>query len=277
MMIQYSLGLRQYIIYLPMILLCLLLIEKEEGFMGYAISVDNLTKIFGKTLAVDHISFNVQEGVIFGLLGPNGAGKTTTIRLLTTVLRPDEGTAKILNYDIITDPVRVREVIGVLPEDTGLYDRLTPAEMLIFHGKLRRMEREAIVEKTDKFLGMLGLQENRDQKIGTFSKGMRQKLALIRTVFHSPKVIFLDEPTVGLDVMSARQIRKLIAEESSRGATTVLSTHNMWEAQQLCREVAIINKGKITSQGTVETLEKLTHEESLEDVFVHLVKGEVTE
>lgn len=245
--------------------------------MDYAISVDKLTKFFGKTMAVNHISFNVQPGVVFGLLGPNGAGKTTTIRMLTTVLKPDEGTAKILNCDIIRDSLKVREVIGVLPEDAGLYDRLTPVEMLIFHGKLRGMEKVTIVEKTNKFLSMLGLQENRDQKIGTFSKGMKQKLALIRAIFHEPKVIFLDEPTGGLDVMSARQIRKFIAEESSRGTTIILSTHNMWEAQQLCQEVAIINKGKIISQGTIETLEKLTHEESLEDVFVHLVKGEVTE
>jgi ABC-type multidrug transport system ATPase subunit len=245
--------------------------------MSYAISASNLTKIFGKTVAVDHISFDIQEGVVFGLLGPNGAGKTTTIRMLTTVLRPDEGTAKILGCDIVKDSLKVREMIGVLPEDTGLYDRLTPMEMLIFHGKIRGMEKEAITEKTDKFLAMLGLQENSDQKIGTFSKGMKQKLALIRAVFHDPRVTFLDEPTAGLDVMSAREIRKLITEESSRGRTVVLSTHNMWEAQQLCREVAIINKGKIVSQGTVETLEKLTHEESLEDVFVHLVKGEVTE
>jgi ABC-type multidrug transport system ATPase subunit len=245
--------------------------------MDYAISVENLTKIFGKTMAVDHISFNIRKGVVFGLLGPNGAGKTTTIRMLTTVLKPDEGTAKILGYDIIKDPLRVREQIGVLPEDTGLYDRLTPLEVLIFQGKLRGMDKDAIIRKTDSFLAMLGLEGNRDQKIGTFSKGMKQKLALIRAVFHDPKVIFLDEPTIGLDVMSAREIRKLIVEEASQGRTVVLSTHNMWEAQQLCREVAIINKGKIASQGTVETLEKLTHEESLEDVFVHLVKGEVTE
>jgi len=245
--------------------------------MGYAISVTNLTKIYGKTLAVDHASFNVQEGIVFGLLGPNAAGKTTTIRMLTTVLKPDEGTAKILDHDVCMDSLQIRKIIGVLPEDTGLYDRLTPVEMLIFHGKLRGMERTAIEGETERFLSMLELQENRDQKIGTFSKGMKQKLALIRAVFHNPRVIFLDEPTVGLDVMSAREIRKLITEESKSGKTIVLSTHNMWEAQQICQEVAIINKGKIISQGTVETLENLTHEEGLEDVFVHLVKGEVIE
>ncbi|MFH0748903.1 MAG: ABC transporter ATP-binding protein [Candidatus Bathyarchaeota archaeon] len=199
--------------------------------MDYAFSVDGLTKFLNKTLAVDHLSFNIRKGMISGLLGPNGAGKTTTIRLLTTVLKPDEGTAKILNYDIIRDPLKVREVIGVLPEDTGLYDRLTPVEMLIFHGKLRGMRKDTIVEKTNDFLDMLELQKNRNQKIGTFSKGMKQKLALIRAMFHEPKVLFLDEPIVGLDVMSARQIRNFVTEESSRGTTIVLSTHNMWEAQ----------------------------------------------
>jgi len=155
--------------------------------MDYAISGENLTKIFGKIMAVDHISFNIRKGVVFGLLGPNGAGKTTTIRMLTTVLKPDEGTAKILGYDIVRDSLKVREQIGVLPEDTGLYDRLTPAEVLIFQGKLRGMDKDAIVSKTDSFLAMLGLEGNRDQKIGTFSKGMKQKLALIRAVFHNPK------------------------------------------------------------------------------------------
>jgi ABC-type multidrug transport system ATPase subunit len=149
--------------------------------------------------------------------------------------------------------------------------------MLIFHGKIRGMDRGEILVKTEKYLSMLDLQTNRDQKIGTFSKGMKQKLALIRAVFHEPKIIFLDEPTVGLDVMSARQIRELIIEESSHGTTVVLSTHNMWEAQQLCKEVAVINKGRIVSQGTIEALEDLTQERDLEDVFVHLVRGEVTE
>ena len=242
--------------------------------MGYAISTENLTKVFGKVVAVDHVSFNVPEGIVFGLLGPNGAGKTTTLRMLTTVLSPNEGTAKVLGYDIVREPLKVREAIGVLPEDTGLYDRLTPVEMLIFHGKLRGMDRTEIEEATDRYLSILDLAANRDQKIGTFSKGMKQKLALIRAVFHDPALLFLDEPTVGLDVMSAREIRKLITEEATRGKTVILSTHNMWEAQQLCREVAIINKGKIASQGTIETLEKLTRQKDLESVFVELVKGE---
>jgi ABC-2 type transport system ATP-binding protein len=245
--------------------------------MGLAISAKNLTKIFGRTTVVDHVSFDVKEGVVFGLLGPNGAGKTTIIRMLTTILTPDEGTAQVLDHDVVRDSLKVRESIGVLPEDTGLYDRLTPAEMLIFHGKLRRMNKEEILNKTDKFLTMLGLSENADQKIGTFSKGMKQKLALIRAIFHEPRLVFLDEPSVGLDVMSAREIRKLITEEAKQGRTVVLSTHNMWEAQQLCQEIAIINKGRIALQGTVEDLEKLTHERGLEDVFVHLVKGEVAE
>ena len=245
--------------------------------MSYAISADNLTKIFGKTTVVDHVSFNINEGIVFGLLGPNGAGKTTTIRMLTTVLKPNDGTAKILGHDIIKEPLKVREIIGVLPEETGLYDRLTPAEILIFQGKLRGLEKEEILEKTNKYLKMLGLEDNIDQKVGTFSKGMKQKVALIRAVFHEPKIVFLDEPTIGLDVMSAREIRKLITDEAKKGRTVVLSTHNMWEAQQLCQEVAIINKGKLAMQGSVENLEKLTQEQSLEDVFVHLVKGETTE
>jgi len=131
---------------------------------------------------------NIKEGVVSGLLGPNGAGKTPLTRLLTTVLRPDEGTAQILGYDVVRDPIRVQGSIGVLPEDAGLYDRLTPVERLIFHGKLRDMEKDAILEKIDSFLALLGLQENSDQKIGAFSKGVKQKLAPMRAVFHEPNL-----------------------------------------------------------------------------------------
>lgn len=242
--------------------------------MDYTISTDKLTKIFDKTMVVDHITFNVREGAVFGLLGPNDAGKTTTIRLLTTVFKPDEGTAKILGYDLLSEPLKIRAEIGVLPEEAGVYDRLTSEEMLIFHGKIRKMKDDEILVRIDRFLSILGLQENRDQKIGKFSKGMKQKLALIRALFHDPQILFLDEPTTGLDVMSAREIRKLIVDESKRGKTVVLSTHNMWEAQQICSEVAIINKGRIASQGSIETLEDMTHEKNVCYIFkVRLVKN----
>jgi len=224
---------------------------------------------------VDHIAFEVSERIVFGLLGPNGAGKTTTLRMLSTVLKPTEGKATVLGYDILEKPLRIRESIGVLPEDTGLYDRLTPVETLIFYGKLHGMDRSEIMGRIDELLSMMGLEAKRNDKIGTFSKGMKQKVALMRAILHRPDLLFLDEPTAGLDVMSARDIRDFIARQAAAGKTVVISTHNMWEAQKLCQEVGVINKGKMVSAGTIKDLERLTHEETLEDIFVHLIKGEV--
>lgn len=241
-----------------------------------AISVKGLTKVFEKTIVVDHITFEVPKGIVFGLLGPNGAGKTTTLRMLSTVLKPTEGTATILGHDILEEPLLIREKIGVLPEDTGLYDRLTPVETLIFYGKLHRMERGKLVERVDELLSMLDLESNGNSKVGRFSKGMKQKVALARAILHEPDLLFLDEPTVGLDVMSARDIRDFIGRQAAAGKTVVISTHNMWEAQKLCREIGIINRGRMVSVGTIEDLERLTHEKELEDIFVHMIKGEVS-
>lgn len=243
--------------------------------MEPAIAAENLTKKFGTFVAVDHLSFEIPRGVVFGILGPNGAGKTTFLRMLSTVLRPTEGTARVLGYDVIREPIRVRERIGVLPEDTGLYDRLTPAETLMFYGRLHGIETAKLLARSDSLLSLLGLEEKRDVKVGTLSKGMKQKVALMRAIMHEPEALFLDEPTSGLDVMSAREIRGLIIDLAKRGGTVLLSTHNLWEAQQLCNLVAIMNKGGIISIGTVEELGSMTHEKTLEDVFVHLVRGEV--
>ncbi|MBO3804296.1 MAG: ABC transporter ATP-binding protein [Candidatus Brockarchaeota archaeon] len=242
--------------------------------MDSAITIEDLTKVFDGFAAVDHVNLEVPKGVVFGILGPNGAGKTTLLRMLSTVLKPTRGKARILGHDILEEPIKVREVIGVLPEDTGLYDRLTPAETLLFYGKLRGMESAKILERSEVLLSLLGLSGKRDAKIGTFSKGMKQKVALMRAVLHEPDVLFLDEPTSGLDVMSAREIRGLIKDWASKGRSVVLSTHNMWEAQQLCSAVAIMDKGKVVSVGTIEELERMTKQEDLEEVFVHLIKGE---
>jgi len=240
-----------------------------------AIAAQKLTKKFGIFVAVDHLSFEIPKGVVFGILGPNGAGKTTFLRMLSTVLRPTEGTARVLGYDVIREPIKVREMIGVLPEDTGLYDRLTPDETLMFYGRLHGIEKAKLLARSESLISFLGLEEKRDVKVGNLSKGMKQKVALMRAIMHEPEALFLDEPTSGLDVMSAREIRALIIDWAKRGGTVLLSTHNLWEAQQLCNLVAIMNRGRIVSTGTVEELGTVTHEKTLEDVFVHLVRGEV--
>jgi ABC-type multidrug transport system ATPase subunit len=240
-----------------------------------AVVAVDLTKAFGDFVAVDHLNFEAPKGVVFGVLGPNGAGKTTLLRMLSTVLRPTGGTASVLGYDIVREPFHIRERIGVLPEDAGLYDRLTPAETLLFYGRLHGIEVPKLLARSESLLSLLGLEEKRDVKVGMLSKGMKQKVALMRAILHEPEVLFLDEPTSGLDVMSAREIRSLITDWAKRGGTVLLSTHNLWEAQQLCNLVAIMNAGRIVSIGTVEGLGHMTHERTLEDVFVHLVRGEV--
>jgi ABC-type multidrug transport system ATPase subunit len=242
--------------------------------MTSAITIENLVKVFDSFVAVDHVNLEVPRGIVFGILGPNGAGKTTLLRMLSTVLKPSEGTAKVLGHDILEEPIKVREIIGVLPEDTGLYDRLTPAETLLFYGKLRGMESSNLFARSEALLTLLGLSEKRHAKIGTLSKGMKQKVALMRAVLHEPEILFLDEPTSGLDVMSAREIRGLIKDWASKGRNVILSTHNMWEAQQLCSMVAIMDKGRVVSVGTIEELERMTRQRDLEEIFVHLIRGE---
>ncbi|MGQ9515490.1 MAG: ABC transporter ATP-binding protein [Thermoproteota archaeon] len=243
--------------------------------MVSAIIIENLTKVFDGFVAVDHINLEIPRGIVFGILGPNGAGKTTLLRMLSTILKPTEGTAFVLGHDILKEPIEVRKAIGVLPEETGLYDRLTPAETLLFYGKLHGMKRNDLLARSEALLSMLGLNEKRHEKIATLSKGMKQKVALMRAVLHEPKILFLDEPTSGLDVISAREIRGLIIEWASKGRNVVLSTHNMWEAQQLCSSVAIMDKGRMVSVGTIEELERLTRQKDLEEIFVHLIKEEV--
>lgn len=242
--------------------------------MATSIEVENLTKVFGDLMAVDHVSFNVDKGTIFGYLGPNGAGKTTTLRILSTVLKPSDGTARVLGHDILKEAEQVRSVIGVLPEDTGIYERLTPVETLCFYGRVHGMESDLLKRKIDELLEMLALSDKRDTVGAKLSKGMKRKLAVLRAIIHDPEVLILDEPTLGLDVMSAREIREFIRETAARGKTVILSTHNMWEAQLLCDRVAIIDKAKIVSIGTVEELEELTKEKSLEEIFLHLIRSE---
>ncbi len=240
-----------------------------------AIIVKSLTKRFNGFTAVDHISFTVKRGIIYGFLGPNGAGKTTTLRMLSTVLRPSEGTAEILGYDIVRQKGRVREVIGLVPEETGVYDRLTPVENLLFYGKLRGLKEEELRERIKDLLERLSLWEKRDELAGKLSKGMKRKLAFARAIIHNPPVLFLDEPTLGVDVMSAREIREMIKEMVREDRTVVLSSHNLWEVQNICSELSIINQGKIIYSGSIENLERISKSKELEEIFVRLIRGEV--
>jgi sodium transport system ATP-binding protein len=231
----------------------------------------SLTKTFGRHTVVDHVSFDVDTKEVFGLLGPNGAGKTTTMRLLSTILRPTSGTATIANYDLLKQPQKIRSSIGVLPEDTGLYDRLTPKEHLLYCGRLHGIPEDILRKRVDELLGIMDLADRANSRVGDFSKGMKKKVALLRAFVHDPPVLLLDEPTTGLDLMSTRSIHEFIGRLRSEGKAFVISTHNMTEAQKLCSRMAVIDHGKIIAIGTVEELQTKTSERDLESIFIQLV------
>ncbi|MFA5364272.1 MAG: ATP-binding cassette domain-containing protein [Candidatus Bathyarchaeia archaeon] len=203
------------------------------------INVENLTKKFNDFTAVDHISFDVKKKEIFGLLGPNGAGKTTTIRMLSTLTRPTAGTATIGGYDIVKQDNKVRQLIGLVSEKMIMYDRLTAKENLRFFGKLYSLPKETINERTDELLELVQLTKFKDAKVGTFSTGMRQRMNVVRALLNRPQVLFLDEPTLGLDPQSTVEVREFIRKINKENDTTViLTTHMMNEADILCDKLA---------------------------------------
>ena len=221
-----------------------------------AIEVEALTRYYGELLAVDHVSFEVQRGEIFGFLGPNGAGKTTTIRMLTTLLEPTEGTARINGYDITRQAHQAKHQFGVVPEESNVYRELSAWDNLIFTSKLYRVPRGEAGRRARELLEIFGLYEKRDVKVEFFSKGMRRRLTIAMGLLHRPPVLFLDEPTTGLDVQSARAIKDLLRELNHQGTTVFLTTHQIEEANQLCNRVAIINHGQIAAIDTPERLKR---------------------
>ncbi len=222
--------------------------------MADAIDVKNLTKKFGTNIAVDNISFSVHEGEIFGFLGPNGAGKTTTTRMLTGVIPPEAGTATILGYDIRREPVLAKQGFGVVPETSNAYVDLTAWQNLMLMGELYGLAHARAMKRASDLLGVLGLLKQKDQKVQTYSKGMKQRLILAMALIHEPKLLFLDEPTSGLDVRSTHMILSLLRDLNLAGTTIFLTTHNMEEANQLCHRVGIIRSGKIVAIDTPEKL-----------------------
>ncbi len=221
-----------------------------------AVEASNLTKFFGDLVAVDHISFQVRSGEIFGFLGPNGAGKTTTIRMLTGVLKPDAGTASVMGYDIQREPLKAKQVMGIVPEISNAYIDLSAWQNLMFMGELYGVPKKRRVERADVLLKKLGLYERKDDLVKGFSKGMKQRLIICMALLNGPQILFLDEPTVGLDVQSSRMIRDVIRELNQKGTTVFLTTHNMEEANYLCDRIAVINHGRIAAIDTPEKLRR---------------------
>ncbi len=219
------------------------------------IEVKNLTKKFGDFTAVDNISFDVKKSEVFGLLGPNGAGKTTTIRMLSTLSRPTDGTATIGGYDIVKKDNKVRQLIGLVSEKMIMYDRLTAEENLRFFGKLYSIPKNTLNERIDELLELVQLTKWKDSKVGTFSTGMKQRMNVVRALLNMPKVLFLDEPTLGLDPQSTVEVREFIKKINKENETTIiLTTHMMNEADILCDRIGIIDHGKIAALDTPANL-----------------------
>jgi ABC-2 type transport system ATP-binding protein len=231
--------------------------------MEIAIKVQDLTKHYPNVLAVDHIDFEVQKGEFFGFLGPNGAGKTTTINILTGVTKTTSGTASILGYDLATEPVKAKEHIGVVPDTSNLYDEMTAGANIIFCAKLHGVPKERGVNRANELLTLVGLYDRRNDRLGTFSRGMKKRMMIAAALIHEPEILFLDEPTTGLDVQGAREVRGLIRELNRNGTTVFLTTHYLEEADLCCQLIAIIAKGKIITQDSPEKLKLSTQVEQV--------------
>lgn len=236
------------------------------------IEIMELSKSFKKILAVDAISFHVAKGEIVGLVGENGAGKTTTLRMLATMLKPTSGTAAVGGYDILRQPSQVRGEIGILfGGEVGLYDRLTGRENIGYFAALNGMTRAETDASIDKLIRLLDMEEYIDRRVGKFSRGMKQKVAIARSIVHQPSVMLFDEPTAGLDVSATRIVQDFILHCKQEEKAIIFSSHSMTEVEKLCDRLVIINKGRVVEDGTVPELKAKYRNDNLEDVFVQLV------
>jgi len=225
----------------------------------------------GQFVALDRISFDALPGRIFGLLGPNGAGKTTALRILSTVLRPTGGTATVNGYDVVTQPALVRRQIGFVSANTAVYDRMSAWEMVEYFGRLYGMSQEHLRERMEDLFARLKMNDIRDLLGAKMSTGMKQKVSIARAMVHDPPVVIFDEATVGLDVLVARALLETVAELREHGKCIVFSTHIMREAEKLCDRIAIIHRGSILAEGTLDELGDRYGEHDLEELFFRLI------
>jgi len=238
------------------------------------IKVTNLHKSFGDVKAVRGISFEVRDGEITGLLGPNGAGKTTTLRMLYSLLPPDEGEIRIDGLDPTTDAMAIKRTLGVVPDSRGLYTRMTARENIAYYGELHGMPRNKINERMEELVETLDMSDFIGRRTEGFSQGQRVKVAIARAMIHSPQTVMMDEPSNGLDVMSTRALRRYILSLKAAGHSVVLSTHIMQEVAALCDRIIIIARGRIAANGTAQELMTQSNCDSLEDAFVSLIGTE---
>jgi sodium transport system ATP-binding protein len=240
------------------------------------IHVQNLTKDYadlrrGRFVALAGISFKAAAGEIYGLLGPNGAGKTTALRILSTVLRPTSGTAKVNGFDVLTEASQVRHQIGFMSANTGVYDRMTAWEMVEYFGRLYGIAADELRERMERLFLRLQMNDIRDLLGAKMSTGMKQKVSIARALVHDPPVLVFDEATSGLDVLVARALLRTVAELRDHGKCVIFSTHIMREAEKLCDRVAIMHRGHILAEGTLAELTDRHHESDLEELFFSLI------
>jgi sodium transport system ATP-binding protein len=240
------------------------------------IHVNGLTKSFrdlrrGTVMAVDHISFDVAAGEVFGLIGPNGAGKTTTMRILCTVLKPSDGVVRLAGYDVVKQPSEVRKNIGFLSASTAIYDRMTAWELVEYFARLYGLEGARLQTRMEEVFTALGMNDYRDVLGAKMSTGMRQNVSVARAIVHDPPILIFDEPTLGLDVLVARSVLRNIERLRETGKCIVYSTHIMREVEKLCDRVAIVSRGKIRATGTLEELREQYHQHDLEELFFEMV------
>jgi ABC-2 type transport system ATP-binding protein len=218
--------------------------------LTWAIQASGLRKHYGALVAVDGIDLSVKEGDVFGFLGPNGAGKTTTIRMLTGLAQPTAGSASVLGYDVRSEVVKAKKAFGVVPESSNLYDELTALENLVFMGRLYGVPQQQCLRRAAELLALFRLTDKRDTRFASLSRGMKRALTIAAALVHQPRLLFLDEPTVGLDVVNARQLRTVIGQLNRDGTTVFLTTHYLEEADVLCDGVTILKQGQVVASGT---------------------------
>jgi sodium transport system ATP-binding protein len=235
------------------------------------IHTENLRKRFGAVQAVDGVSFTAPDGVVTGLLGPNGAGKTTSLRMVYGLMKPDSGGVMVDGLNVTADPLAAQERLGVLPDQPGLYPRLTAREHIRYFGNLRGLSGADLEKRVNGWIEVLDLRQVADRRVGGFSHGERTKVALARALVHDPQNILLDEPTNGLDIMSTRSVREVIRKLRAEGKCVLFSSHVMQEVSALCDRIVVMGRGKVVADGTADELTTLTGTANLEDAFVSLV------
>ncbi len=243
------------------------------------IEVHNLSKIFedkkrGRVVAADNVTFTAGPGEIFGLLGLNGAGKTTVLRIIATILKPSSGNVRVWGVDVVREPEKAKANLGFLTGETGLYGRLTAREMIGYFGRLYGMPARLLKNRTDELMQLFNMTEFADVRCDKLSFGTKQKVSIARTIIHDPRAIVLDEPTVGLDVITSRAVVDFIRNEKRRGKAIVFSTHVMHEAEKLCDKIGIIHRGRIIAVGTPNELKAASGRDDMDEAFVALIEGD---